>query len=265
MKSTKAMIYIMIIVLFAGGIYLFATGHDKEGALRGIDPQSYDIVTSCTKVDGNIIVCNGGNDQFLVLNDTKVYKDKVDSFVDEKGYIEVEHSYSESDVNELKSAIEEKGTVVLKLWMMSNGKIDCIMMVDEILENKSETLAQMNGISPDSYSSESIVTGMKNNRITLAPANYSEENKEKLAEFIRTYRIAEDAGFYHVDLVCETVVDEEYEREQIIPRRITYSEYSYKQTKDFLKKKGHAFVWLDENGVVKNIMTIDTVETEKKK
>ena len=256
MKSTKAMIYIMIIVLFAGGIYLFATGHDEKGALKGIDPQSYDIVTKCSKIDGNNIICNEGNDQFLVLNDTTVYKDKIDATIEENGTINTEHLYSEITGEELEAFIKEQGEAVVKLWMTPNGKIDCVMAVEKKVENNSRTLKQLNGLQPENYSSENVVLKMSKEKITLAPANYTDENKEKLSEFIKTYRLSDKTKYYHIDLVNDVKYDKEHAREEDIPKSVVYSEYDFKETRKVLKNQEHAFVWLDENGNITTIMTI---------
>lgn len=264
MKSTKIMISIMIAVMLAGGIYLFASGHDKEEALRGIDPSSYDIVASCSQIDGNIIVCNEGNDHFLVLNGTAVYKDKVKSIIEKDGTVDIKHTYSESAVDELQKLVDE-GPVILRLWMTPNGKIDCIMIVEESLENRSETLAAMDGIEPDSYSSENIVTELKKNSITLAPANYTEENKDKLDDFVRSYRISPDTGFYHIDLETKILKDEDSGKEEVIPVKVTYSKYDYKKTLNFLGKDRRVFVWLDDKGMVKNLMTIHEIRDEETK
>lgn len=250
MKNTKIMIYIMIAVLIAGAGYLYATGQKSEGVLKGLDPESYDIAATCTKVEDNTLVCNEGNDQFLVLSGTNIYVEKVKRVIEENGDEKTSVSYNEASTKLLKKKINENGSVWLKLWMTPNGKVDCIMIHDETIENKSKTLAELQGLDPNTYNAENIVIDINEKGIKLAPANYSEENKDKLQEFVKTCLFSENVGFYHID------IKEKIKDNKIEARNIQYAKYDFNRTKEAIEKNKQVYVWFNEQGNIDAIMTI---------
>lgn len=261
MKSTKTMIYIMLAVLFAGAAYLFYTGHDDQGALKGIDPESYDIETSCTEIDGNTLTCNEGNDMYLVLSGTKVYKQKIKTTISENGDVKTENIFSDITSSDLKKTIEDTGSVNLRLWMTPNGKIDCVMMVEEVQENKCETLKNLEGLDPGSYNALNLVTAMDTKTITLAPVNYTEENKDKLAEFVKQYNFSSNVKFYHIDIVEEVSMKENEEVRTM--KHIEYSKSDFEGTKNLLATDRQAYIWFDKAGNVENVVTVLRTTGEK--
>ena len=257
MKNTKIMIYIMIAVLIAGAGYLYATGQKSEGVLKGLDPESYDIAATCTKVEENILVCNEGNDQFLVLSGTNVYMERVKRVIEENGDEKTTVTYNEASVDILKKKIKENGSAWLKLWMTPNGKVDCIMITDETIENNNRTLSELEGLDLNKYSSENIVLDISEKGIKLAPANYSDENKDKLQEFVRTYPLTDKTRFYHID-IKQTIKDDKVESQNT-----QYAKYDFAKTKEALQKEKKVYVWFNESGNLDAVMTMN-VETLKK-
>ena len=261
MKSTKTMIYIMLVVLFAGAAYLFYTGHDDQGALKGIDPESYDIETTCTEIDGNTLTCNEGNDMYLVLSGTKVYKEKIKTTIEENGDAKTESTFSDIPASDLDKAIKNSGSVNLRLWMTPNGKIDCIMMVETVQENNCKTLKNLEGLDPGSYNAVNLVTAIDDNTITLAPVNYNEDNKDKLAEFVKQYTFSQGVKFYHIDLQVE--VKDTKAREVTTVKHIEYSKTDFESTKKMLNDNNMVYIWFDKAGNVENVITVTKIQEQK--
>lgn len=255
--NTKTMVFIMIGVLLAGGIYIFNVGSKPEGKLNGIDPASYDISATCTEVDDNMLMCNEGNDMYLVLNDTDVGVEKSHIVINEDGDEKINVTYRESSMEDLKNAIEKNGTVSLNLWMTSNGKVEYILMLEESIDNYSETLSGLGDFDPESYNSENTVVSMDNWYVTLAPANYSAENKDKLKEFVKTYEFAENAEYYRVS------IKEVMEGKKIKKRNFRYMHINAAVAYEDVEKNNLVRVWFDNEGRIAKMMTIDITKEEE--
>ena len=255
--NTKTMVFVMIAVLLVGGIYIFNIGSKPEGKLKGIDPTSYDISATCTEVDDNMLLCNEGNDMYLVLNDTDVVVEKSHIVINEDGDEKISVSYRNSSMEDLKKAIEKEKSVSLNLWMTSNGKVEYILMLEESINNYSKTLSELGDLDPESYNSENTVLDFDDYSMTLAPANYTAENKDKLKEFVKVHPLADDVNYYKVS-IKETMNGEKVEK-----RNFRYMHVNAAVAAEDLENNNLIRVWFDDEGKSVNVMTIDIVKEKK--
>ena len=47
-KNVRTIVYVMILVVVAGGIYLWSQNGSGEDLLGGLDPDSYDVEATCS-------------------------------------------------------------------------------------------------------------------------------------------------------------------------------------------------------------------------
>ena len=94
-KNVRTIVYVMILVVVAGGIYLWSQNGSGEDLLGGLDPDSYDVEATCSGVEDHNLICNAGNDTYLYLDDVDVFLQKIDTTVDEKGDETTKVSYKQ--------------------------------------------------------------------------------------------------------------------------------------------------------------------------
>lgn len=253
-KSVRTIIYLMIVVVIAGGIYLWSRS-GGEGVLNGLDPASYDVEATCLGVENHNLVCNAGSDVYLYLDDVQVFLQKADTQIREDGDEETSVSYAESSLKELQEKIEKEGEVAITMWLTKAGKVKTMMIVEESFENNSKTLKLLEGLDPDSYTAANIVLNMDKDGARLAPINYTSAEKDKFAGYIKEYAFARDVRFYR-EQVKLTMKDEE-----VTGRNIRYAKLSYKQAKSLLSAgNASVYVWFNQYGNISNMM-ICTEET----
>lgn len=247
-RSLRSIVYLMIVLAVAASIYLWSQGNAGEEILKGMDPESFDVETVCTKAEGNMLFCNGENDAYLYLDGTKVYKEKIKTEVKENGDEEIKVSYKNSSVAKLQKLIKDKGEAHLHIWLTKTGKVKAMTIVEKSFENNNVSMAYLNGLDPDGYTNMSVILDMNKKNMTLAPMGYTEEEKDKYTGLINSFLLAGDAEFY-TETVTISVEDDGARK-----RNIRYGKTSYDEVKKNFAEGISAYIWLDEANRISAVM-----------
>ncbi len=243
-KNLRVFVYLMVVVIVAAGVYLWANNRGNEEILEGLDPESYDIEATCIGIEGNHLICNAGNDMYLYLDGTKVYLRNYDVEQKENGDEVTSISYRDFSLDDLKKEIEDKNEVPVYLWLTQNGKVKIIMAGRETWVNNNSSLASLEGLDPDTKTSTNVILSMNKTEIKVAPAGYTADTADKFAELLSTYRFASDVKFYKGTVTV--TVDSEGGRR----RNIWYEKDSYSAVKQRIGQGLTAHLWLNEEGRV---------------
>lgn len=248
-KNLRVFVYFMVLVIAAGGFYLWSLGHGGEDVLKGIDPESYDIEATCIGIEDNNLICNAGNDMFLFLDGSRIYLRNYDVEIKENGDEEIQVSYKRFSLEELKSEIEEKESVPVYLWLTENGKVKTIMAGRESFENNNASLANLEGLDPNSYTATNVILSMDKGHMTLAPTGYTGESEEKFEGLISRYRFAKDVKFYKGTVTVTVAEDGERKR------NLQYSKDSYSAVRKRLGQDLSAHIWINDDGNICAVLT----------
>lgn len=249
-KNVRTIIYLMILVVVAGGVYLWSQSGSGEDLLEGLDPASYDVEATCSQVEGQNLICNAGNDTYLCLDDIKVFLQKSEITINEEGDEKTKISYKKSSMEEL-SQKTEKGEVSIRIWLSATGKVETIMMVEQSLDNNNASLANLEGLAPSEYTSANTILAMDRNSMRLAPINYNADEKDKFEGFVKTYKLARNVKFY-----SETVTITVDGNNDAVNKNIQYAKTSYEQIRDSREYgNGNAYIWFNKYGNISAVMT----------
>lgn len=247
-KNLRLVVYLMIVVVVAAGIYLWSSNGRGEEVLQGLDPESYDAEVTCSSIEGNNLICNAGNDIYLFLDHPKVYIRNYDVKIKENGDEEVKVSYKDFSLENLEKEIKEKGEVPVYLWLTSNGKISTIMVSRESFENNNASLANLDGLDPGTHTATKVILAMNQKEMRLAPAGYTVETADKFEDKIGQYRFAKNVKFYRGTVT--TTVKSDGSRK----RNIQYAKDSFRAIKERLGQGLSAHIWYDENGNISIVL-----------
>lgn len=254
-KRLRAMVVVMILIIIAGGIYLWSQNRGND-PLEKLDPKSYDVTTTCARIDKNILICNKGFDAYLCLDDAKFFLQKSKTVIDENGDERTYNDYETSTLSQLKKMTKTNDEVPIYIWLSSRGKVETVMILETSLENKNASLAVLGDLDPASYTSANTVLQIGRKEMKLAPINYDEKDKAKYEGTIKTYKFAKKVDFYHLE-----ITNFKEEKDKIL-RNIKYEKTTYGNTKKRLADgRSNAYVWIDKNGKIYAVMTF--VETTK--
>ncbi len=243
-KNLRVFVYLMIVVIAAAGVYLWAQNRGNEEILDGLDPESYDIEATCIGVEGNNLICNAGNDMYLYLDGTKVYLRNYDVEQKENGDEVTRISYKDFSLDDLRKEIKAKKEVPVYLWLTKNGKVKVIMVGRESWENNNSSLSSLDGLDPDTKTSTNVILSMSKTGMKVAPAGYTAETADKFEEFIGNYRFAKNVKFYKGTVTI--TVDQDGNRK----RNIWYEKDSYSAIRQRIGQGLTAHIWLNKYGNV---------------
>lgn len=245
-KNLRVFVYLMIVIVAAGGVYLWSQNGSGEEILDGLAPDSYDVEATCIGVDGNNLICNAGNDTYLFLDGTKVYLRNYDVEITENGDEETKVSYKEFSFDKLKKEIEKKKEVPVYLWLTQNGKVKAVMAGRESYENNNASLVNLEGLDPNTSTATMVILDMDKNGMKVAPAGYTAEEADKFRDLITTYKFAKSVKFYTGTVTV--TVDEDGSRS----RNFHYEKDYYKNvnTESRIGQGIPAHVWLNQYGNV---------------
>lgn len=252
-KNLRIVVYLMIVVIAAGGVYLWSQGASRDAILDGQDPESYDVAATCIDIEGNYLICNAGNDIYLYLDGTKVYLRNYDVEIEENGDETVKVSYEDFSFEALAEELEDNGQAPVYLWLTQNGKVKAVMVGRESFENHNVSLVALEGLDPNSYTSTNVILSMNKTGMEIAPTGYTEEEADKFRDLITTYRFAEDVRFY-----CGTVtttVDSDGTRH----RNFQYEKDSYTAVRQRIGQGLSAHVWVNGEGKVYAVLIHEEV------
>lgn len=247
-KNVRTIVYLMILVVVAGGIYLWSQNSAGEDLLGGLDPDSYDVEATCAGVEDHNLICNAGNDTYLYLDDVDVFLQKIDTTVDEKGDETTKVSYKNSSIEDLKKKTEA-GEVSIRMWLTTTGKVQSIMVLEQSYDNNNASLSSLNGLEPSSFTSSNTILSMNKNGMKLAPINYNEKEPEKFEGFIKNYQFAKNVKFYS-ETVKITVDSENKE----VNKNIQFAKTTYQKIKDNLEYADNAYIWFNQYGNISAVM-----------
>lgn len=247
-KNIRTIIYLMILVVVAGGVYLWSQSGSGEDLLEGLDPDSYDVEATCSGVEDHNLICNAGNDTYLYLDDVDVFLQKTDTTVDEKGDETNKVSYKKSSLEDLKERTKA-GDISIRLWLTTNGKVQDIIILEQSYENNNASLANLEGLEPSSFTSSNTILRMKKNSMRLAPINYNADEPEKFEGFIKEYKFAKNVRFYS-ETVKLTVDGDNRE----VNKNIQFAKTTYKKIKDNLEYGNNAYIWFNKYGNISAVM-----------
>lgn len=252
-KSLRTIVYLMIVCVVAGCVYLWAQGGTNEELLGGMDPEGFDVEATCIGVHGNNLICNKGNDTYLYLDGTKVYMQKTKTEIKENGDEETKVSYKDIDIDKLKKKAEKGEESVLRMWLTQTGKVKAIIACESSFENNNASQKVLEGLDPSSHDSSSVILKMSKYGMKLAPFGYRESEKDKFEALIRNYKFAKNVKFY-TEKVTITLSEH---KEKL--KNIQYGKTDYKEVKKRLAIDPDAYIWFDKNG---NIMAV-MIHSEK--
>lgn len=247
--SLRAIVYLMIVILAASGIYLWSLGSGDRDVLDGIDPEGFDVEAVCTGVDGNLLLCNQGKDAYLFLDGTRVYRQKIKTEIKENGDEETKVSYKGASFEKLEDEIAENGEAHLHMWLTETGKVNAVMLIEKSFENNNASQGYLEGLDPASYTSSSVILKMDKKGMVLAPLGYTETDKDKFADLIHQYRFAGNVNFYTEKITI--TVDGEGNRQ----KNIQYGKTTYRDMKESFAKGMPAYIWLNSYGNISAVMT----------
>ena len=247
-KNVRTIVYVMILVVVAGGIYLWIQNGSGEDLLGGLDPDSYDVEATCSGVEDHNLICNAGNDTYLYLDDVDVFLQKIDTTVDEKGDETTKVSYKQYSIEDLQKKTEE-GDLSIRMWLTTTGKVQSIIVLEQSYDNNNASLANLDGLEPSSFTSSNTILSMKKNSMRLAPINYNADEPEKFEGFIKEYKLAKNVKFYS-ETVKITVDSENKE----INKNIQFAKTTYKKIKDNLEYGNNAYILFNKYGNISAVM-----------
>ena len=247
-KSLTFIVFAMIAVIAAGGIFLWYQQRSGESILEGLDPESYDVEATCIGMDGNNLHCNAGNDNYLYLEGSRVLLRNYDVVIRENGDEEADISYRKFSLSKLKKEIEKEKEVPVYLWLTANGKVETIMVGRESFENHNGSLANLDGLDPNTASVTKVILSIHKTGMKMAPAGYTPETADKFEGMVRNYRFAKNVKFYR-GTVTITVSEDGTRR-----RNLQYSGDSYEKLKDRLSKGQTAHIWFNKNGRISAVL-----------
>lgn len=247
-KNVRTIIYLMILVVVAGGVYLWSQNSSGEDLLNGLDPGSYDVEATCAGVEDHNLICNAGNDTYLYLDDVDVYLQKNDTVVDEKGDETTDVSYKNASIEDLIKKTKD-GEVSIRMWLTTNGKVERIIVLEQTYKNNNASLANLDGLEPSSFTSSNRILRMTRTGMRLAPINYKESESEKFEGFIKDYKFAKNVKFYS-EKVKITVDGDNRD----INKNIQFAKTSYEQIKDNLEYESNAYIWFNQYGNISAVM-----------
>ncbi len=243
-KNFRVIVYLMIVVVAAGCVYLWSQRGSGEEILDGHEPDSYDIEATLEEIDGNNLICNSGNDMFLFLDGTKVYLRESNMEIKANGDEVTDVKYKEFSFEELEEELSEEETVPIYLWLTQNGKVKTIMASRESFENHNASLAALEGLDPYSHTASNVILSMNKTGMKLAPTGYTEEEKDKFADLISAYHFAKDVRFYRGKVTI--TVDSDGTRH----RNIQYAKDSYASVRGRIGQGLSAHIWVNRFGNV---------------
>lgn len=247
-KNLRTIIYLMIVIVIAGGIYLYSRG-SSEGILDGLDPASFDAEATCTGIENHTLVCNAENDAYLYLDDVEVFLQKADTQIEENGDEKTSVSYEKSSIEELSEKLKEKNEISIAMWLTGAGKVKTVIILEQSFENNSASLASLEGLDPDSYTAAGTALRLDQNSIRLAPVSYTTEDRAKFAEYVKDYALSRDVRFY-----LETVRIKEQDGE-VTGRNLQYAKITFRQAKERISEEGTSvYVWFNQYGNIANVM-----------
>ena len=247
-RNVRTIVYLMILVVIAGGIYLWSQSGSGEDLLKGLDPDSYDAEATCSGVEDHNLICNAGNDTYLYLDDVDVFLQKVDTVVDEKGDEETQISYKNSSIEDLKAKAKE-GDVPIHIWLTTTGKVRSIVILEQSYENNNASLVNLEGLEPSSFTSSNTILSMSKKGMKLAPINYNADEPDKFEGFINDYRFAKDVKFY--SQTVKITVDGD---NRDINKNIQFAKTTYQKVRDNLEYSNNAYIWLNKYGNISAVM-----------
>lgn len=243
----KVIVGVMIAVILAGGLFLWGQGRSEEEILQSLDPESYDVELTCIEKDGQHLVCNEGQDTFLLYDDVQVYVKKMDTVVKENGDEITTTTYKTSSTGKLEKALEKRGSVLLHLWLTEQGQIESLMMVETSFTNNNATLKNLEGLDPGSYHGTNVILSMHRRGMKLAPVNYTEMEKEKFEEMVNDYAFAKNVRFYQGIVTTSEGEDGE------LLKNTQYGKLNYSTVKS-MDKPVTAHIWFNENGKITHVL-----------
>ncbi|MGN0658515.1 MAG: hypothetical protein ACI4LA_02805 [Emergencia sp.] len=249
--NIRIIVYLMIVAVAAGGVWLWSQSADEEEILGRLDPADYDAAATCIGIDGSHLICNEGNDIYLCLDGADVYMQKSRTVIEENGDEEITVSYKTASLDRLKKEIEEEGAAVVNLWLTENGKVSTIMICIQSFENRNESLSQLNGLDPDSYTAEAAVLDMDSRGMRLAPVGYLTGDGDKLSGMAKDYTFGRKTDFY----ICTVTVtvDEDGTRH----RNIRYEASDYSAVRSRLGQDLRAHIWFTGYGNIYAVMIME--------
>lgn len=247
-KSLRTIVYLMILTVVAAGIYLWSAGGDAEEVLGGLDPAGFDVEATCMGVHGNNLICNKGNDTYLYLDGTKVYKQKTKTEIKENGDEETKVSYKDYDIGKLEKKLGSGEEAVLRMWLTQNGKVKAIMVAESSFENNNASLATLEGLDPSSHDSSSVILKMSKYGMKLAPSGYKESEKDKFEALIRNYKFAKNVKFYTEKVTIK--VAENGNRQ----KNIQYGKTTYTKVKERMVIESDVYIWFNKNANISVVM-----------
>lgn len=251
-KSLRSIVYLMILAVVAGGIYLWGAGGNTEEVLGGLDPAGFDVEATCSEMQGNNLICNAGNDTYLYLDGTKVYKQKTKTEIKENGDEETKVTYKDFDFDKLDKKLAGGEEAVLHMWLTQTGKVKAIIVVENVFENNNASQASLDGLDPSSHHAASVVLSMNKNGMKLAPMGYKASEKDKFEGLVHNYKFARNVKFYTENV---TITVENKDRQ----KNIQYGKTTYKEIKEKLPMDRDAYIWFNKYGNISAVM----MHTEK--
>ena len=247
-KNLRTMIYVMIAVLLAGGIYLWSESGNHRDVLNGLDPEGYDVEAMCSSFDGRMLICNAGNDTYLCLDDCRVYLRNYDVNIDENGDESVKVSYGAFSPEDLKKELSEKGEVPVYLWLTKGGKVYAMMAGRQTYQNHSSSLSEIDELVPGTHTATCVILSIDENGMKTAPYGYTAEEKDKFAELLSSYTFSKDVKFYRGTVT--TTVEQDGARK----RNFRYEKDSLQAISGRLGEGLTAHIWLNDAGAVTAVM-----------
>lgn len=237
----------MIAIIAACSVFLWVQGQGDEDILNGLDPESFDVEITCMDKKGQYLICNEGQDTVLVYDDVEVYVKKVDTLVKENGDETTTTTYKNSSFSKLEKSLQKGESVLLHLWLTEQGQIETIMMVETSFTDNNLSLANLEGLDPNSYQSTNVMLSISKKQLKLAPVNYTDAEQDKFEGLINQYSFAKNVKFYLGDI---TLTSDEAGNQT---KNIQYAKLSYS---DMLKldKNAVVHVWFNENGEISHVL-----------
>lgn len=249
-RSLRSIVYLMIVVLAAGGIYLWSLGGTNQDVLGGLNPETFDVEATCSSMENHMLICNAGNDNYLFLDGTEVYKQKTKTEIKENGDEETKVSYKASSLSKLEKKLAD-GEATLHMWLTKTGKVRAIMIIESAYENNNASLAYLDGLKPGSHTLSAVILKMDKHGMKLAPLGYTEAEKDKFAGMVSSYKFARGVKFYNETITI--TVDADGSRH----KNTQYGKNAYRDVKAGLGKGSNAYVWLNKYGNVSAVMTFN--------
>lgn len=243
----RVIVGLMIAVIVAGGLFLWTQDKSEEEILGSLNPESFDVETTCVRKEGQYLICNEGHDTFFVYDDVEVYVKNVDTVVKENGDEVTSTTYETSSLAKMEKTIEKNGSALLHLWLTEQGQIETIMVVESTFTNNNASLENLEGLDPNSYHSTNVMLSIDKKGMTLAPVNYTEEEKDKFEGLVNSYQFAKEVRFYLGGITL--TVDENGNQ----TKNTQYVKLKYRDMLR-LEKGAIVHVWINADGQVTDVL-----------